>query len=509
MAVWYLDNDDEITDAVARLRGTSDERVVFVVPPGSRIATGRINFKLLAREAETRELRMAIASPDDQVRALATSAGVLVAATPAEAEAALERGDEPPDAGETEYTDPASHPTEVVATPSKGKQGRGVSLSWRSQRIRIATVAVLVLAVVGLYAASQTLPSAEVTLSPRLSALGPLEVLVTAMPSVTETDIEGGRIAALEIEIPLTIDGTFPAGGTETVETRATGEVVFSSPEQLTDQDIEAGTRLQTPGGVDFQTTEAVTLPRSSGIPSQVVAPVEAIDSGEQSNVSAEAISVAPSLEGQPITVSNPEATSGGRFEQTPLVTTNDYDVATVDLKNRLVGARDAHLRDPANTPEGMTLFTETAQLGAVTYSPSPEDLVGLSAADFTLGGSATARVLAVDEALVDELIRARLSLAVLDGHALLDESISVEHGEGSAAGDRIHFNGSASGDVFPLVDTDDVLGQIAGLPVSDAQAILEEIGAATVSVWPEFLGDLPNDRDRITLEVLEPSTTE
>ena len=53
MAVWYLDNDDEITDAVARLRGADEERVVFVVPPGSRIASGRINFKLLAREAES------------------------------------------------------------------------------------------------------------------------------------------------------------------------------------------------------------------------------------------------------------------------------------------------------------------------------------------------------------------------------------------------------------------------------------------------------------------------
>ena len=31
MAVWYLDNDDEITDAVARLRAATDDRVVFVL----------------------------------------------------------------------------------------------------------------------------------------------------------------------------------------------------------------------------------------------------------------------------------------------------------------------------------------------------------------------------------------------------------------------------------------------------------------------------------------------
>ncbi len=54
------------------LRNTTDEHIVFVVPPGSRIATGRLNFKLLTREAASRGLAMAIASPDAQVRALAS-----------------------------------------------------------------------------------------------------------------------------------------------------------------------------------------------------------------------------------------------------------------------------------------------------------------------------------------------------------------------------------------------------------------------------------------------------
>jgi hypothetical protein len=94
MAVWYLDNDDEITDAVARLRDTDDEHVVLVVPPGSRIATGRINFKLLAREARSRDLTLAVASPDEQVRTMAASAGVLARPTPDEAMAALARGEE-------------------------------------------------------------------------------------------------------------------------------------------------------------------------------------------------------------------------------------------------------------------------------------------------------------------------------------------------------------------------------------------------------------------------------
>src|SRR5688572_16948751 len=93
MSVWYLESDDEITDAVARLRATEDERVVLVVPPGSRIATGRINFRLLAREATARKLAFAVVSPDEQVRALAIAGGVVARSTVAEAEGALDRGE--------------------------------------------------------------------------------------------------------------------------------------------------------------------------------------------------------------------------------------------------------------------------------------------------------------------------------------------------------------------------------------------------------------------------------
>src|SRR5262249_45283806 len=50
-AVLYLDVDDEITTAVTRMRATAESPVVLVVPWGSRLASSRINFRLLAREA--------------------------------------------------------------------------------------------------------------------------------------------------------------------------------------------------------------------------------------------------------------------------------------------------------------------------------------------------------------------------------------------------------------------------------------------------------------------------
>src|SRR5665213_1527955 len=85
--VFYLDVDDEITSAAARIRSSQDPRVGLVVPPGSRIATSRINFRLLAREALERNRGLSIVSSDPAARALAASAGLPVYATVAEFEA--------------------------------------------------------------------------------------------------------------------------------------------------------------------------------------------------------------------------------------------------------------------------------------------------------------------------------------------------------------------------------------------------------------------------------------
>ena len=78
MAIFYLDIDDEITSAAARIRGTRDLAVVLVLPAGSRIATSRINFRLLAREAQQRSRRLAIVAPEASTRALAAAAGLPV-----------------------------------------------------------------------------------------------------------------------------------------------------------------------------------------------------------------------------------------------------------------------------------------------------------------------------------------------------------------------------------------------------------------------------------------------
>ena len=72
----YLDIDDEITSAATRIRDAKDARVALVLPAGSRVATSRINFRLLAREAQSRRRQLSIVAPEGSARSLAASAGL-------------------------------------------------------------------------------------------------------------------------------------------------------------------------------------------------------------------------------------------------------------------------------------------------------------------------------------------------------------------------------------------------------------------------------------------------
>ena len=69
--------------------GAEGPRLALVLPYGSRLATSRINFRLLAREALTHEKRLSIVAGDPATRALAASAGLPVFATVGEYEAAM------------------------------------------------------------------------------------------------------------------------------------------------------------------------------------------------------------------------------------------------------------------------------------------------------------------------------------------------------------------------------------------------------------------------------------
>jgi hypothetical protein len=324
----YLEVDDEITSAAARIRAADARRIAVVLPYGSRIATSRINFRLLSRDALEHEKRLSMVSGDPATRALAASAGLPVFASVAEYESSLPRMEEEPrpgtdvpvvpvsaaqppaDAAEMSGLDPErepdgtlglvlpasaaaaaaialpgdtvrttlphevdhrGRPSFVPPPPTPGAPARATTGPFGRGAIRMPWViggAILALALliagVGAYL---LLPSATIAVTPRPERVGPLPVKVVADPNATQPDAVAGVVPAKTVSVPVSVNDTFPATGTRVALTKATGSVRFDNLDPTSTNRVAAGSVVRTESGVRFRTAVTVTVPAGNLVP--------------------------------------------------------------------------------------------------------------------------------------------------------------------------------------------------------------------------------------------------
>ena len=554
--VIYLDVDDEITSAATRIRASEASRLALVVPPGSRIATSRMNFRLLAREAGRLGRRLAVVAPDAPSRALAAAAGLEVYASVGEYEAsrgtaggggvgrsapgaevprsaarssrevaagsAAARAEAGPDptrawAALEGVGEAGDRRAAATTLPAGGGVGEGLPIAGGVRRTgrRVRPVAVVVGLLVGLVAVGGVagyvfLPAATVHLVPRVDQIGPLELTVVADPSVAAVDVAAARIPATRVSIPIRIEDRFPATGKRVVEAKATGTVVFTSRNTGAEVEIPAGTQVSTPGGVVFRTTRRVVVPKATFLPPTpgvAEAPVEALEAGPGGNVPAGAISrVSTVIQARLVNpddpVSNPEPTRGGKREEFPRVSQADVERALAALAERAeTTLRDA-LADPELVPAGLTVFEATAQLGELSPTVDPKTLVGTEAASFDLGLTGEGSVLAVDEAPISAVAEAWVRSSVAPEHVFVEGSLSVEVGDPVVEGDLIRYPVTARGAQNVVVDPAALREAIKGRPIAEARRLLERYGDVTITVWPDWVSTIPSLDARLELLV-------
>jgi hypothetical protein len=577
--VIYLDIDDEITSAAARIRQVQGRRVAVVLPYGSRVATSRINFRLLARDALTHEKRLSVVAGDAATRALAASAGIPVFASVQEYEGSLEEGGGGPDGatlastiaaaavvpGASPPSDPVPGPRAPAAPDDSGDGARAepggpdlaataalaaasgattrttqahgqpvatppVTAPRDEPRVRAASIGrsvtaagaggrrvprtpwlvgaaiVAVVAIVGGVAAYLLLPSAEVSLIPRQQSIGPLAFSVDASTDISEPDVADGVVPALTVPVQVETAATFEATGERVEETPATGTVRFDNLDPTTSNTIARGAIVSTNGGIRFRTDQSVTVRAATLVgltirPSSATVAVTAVEPGTEGNVEPNAINTVPRGE-EPLflKVTNPEATTGGLSESFPRVTQEDVDAALLALGEALQTEFEDQLDDDDLAPVDVTVFPETAELGEPTYSLDPATLVGQEVETFDLGASATGSVLAVDTAPLEAIAEARLAESIDEGYELVEGSSVIEVDPAVVNGATITFPVRATAQEVAVLDAEAIADEIRGLPLADAQAVLDGYGTATISVWPEWVGTIPTIDGRLTV---------
>jgi hypothetical protein len=559
----YLDVEDEITTAAARVRNADAARVGVVVPFGSRVATSRINFRLLAREALDAGRRLDIVAPDASARALAASAGLPVFASVAEYEAALAAGEAAAAAAAPDHRDPhlgakalaggtaavgaasngAGHgldaeggPADPVPTAAPGPATQSIGAPSRSaaasapvvrdtpvarpERRRrwglVAVAALLLLAVVvgfGGAAAAQLLPSADVTLTPVMQPVTPVSLTVRADTTATSVDPTTAVIPATAVQVPLTAQGEFAATGVNVVQTSASGQVTFDSTNTVSAVPIARGTRVSTLDGVVFETVATVTVPRATVVGSTIThgfasVGVQAATSGPRGNVPAKTIDQVPStLTALQISVSNNAATAGGARTQLAKVTAGDVTAATQKLGKDLQDQLTTALADPSLAPAGTTLYPATAKLGQPTFTPEAASLPGKvlkpGQTTFSLQAQATATVTAVDETPLQAMGEAAIRGAVQPGYQIVEDSIDVTTSEGTVEEDgTVTYTVEATALQTHPIDASALKAAILGKTPDEAKAVLAHEGTADVTLWPFWVNAVPTNADRVTLTI-------
>ena len=541
MAIVYLDVDDEITSAAARIRSAEEGRVALVVPYGSRLATSRINFRLLAREAQTRDRRLSIVAGDAATRALAASAGLPVFGSVSEYEVAL---DAPtvtaatvtvpaPVAADGEGELPDADATQVVAVPAT----TSTPVAPRSSSIRVAgrrrwpafdpqpaldrvramdrpTVlvasGVLGLAVVVVaIGAWLLLPSASIVVTAREEAIGPVEMTIRADPAADVPDPAARVVPAERLSFDLLATDTFSSTDKRIEETAASGVVTFRSYNTGSANTIPRGSVVSTEGGIRFRTRAAVTLARARFVPFQPVIPstasvaVDALALGPVGNVPANAITVVPPGEDPIVTsVRNAEPTTGGTHEEFPRIAQADVDAAVDQLTLQLGTDFDAILADPSQRPDGLTLFLETRSIADPEPSVDPGSLVGQEVESFELSLASTGTVTGVDTSPVSTIAETRVRETVAADHRLVESSIQIDIGEALVQGQDVSFPVTVRATQVRVLDAEALRGQVKGRSLAEARSILEQVGDVDMSVWPDWVTTIPTIDARLQLEV-------
>ena len=164
------------------------------------------------------------------------------------------------------------------------------------------------------------IPRAQVILRPK-SKIQSIVLPVTASPAVDSVFITG-NIPAREKRVIVEGSQTVAVTGRGvTPQGKSHGNVIFHN---LTQQSVtvSAGTVIKTKDNIRFVTTSSSEM--EAGVGKMLELPIEAVQAGLSGNVDAETINVVEGRLGLLLSITNPEATTGGR--ETPSVQASDAD---------------------------------------------------------------------------------------------------------------------------------------------------------------------------------------
>ena len=497
LVVIRLRENDDAAIVLNQLSWLDPGRVAIVLPWRVLFLSRSLDYQLLRREADRRQLEVAIVSPDPELRAVARQGGFPTFVDVADAELThVWRTQRAPSIDPP----PAHWWDSTVELRPRAARPRGHWVSWAGLAGRIG-VFLLVFAVLA-GAGYGVIPRASITLIPdgqQFEVIVPVSMDPDVEVSNAGMSVVPARRIGVEIEGYLEVETT---GTADIAVGRASGEVLFTN--LLSQQYIvPAGTTVRTSSSsypVRFRTTADVALPAGG----QATVPVEGLQEG-QGNVGAFQINQVEGVAASAVRVTNPAPTSGAEAQETHVVSQADYDRALRLLTQQLLDQSFADmtgLLEPTEMLLRQSLRIQAIPKQAYTrFVAEQSDTVGLSLRLLVSGWT-----LDVDDA--EGVAYSRLAQQLPDGYMLVDASFGL----GEVAEEDIGIGAytvfvTARGYASQGIDPQTAVALIRGKPVDEVrEQLMAELPLAAeprIEMWPDWIKRMPLIPLRISVEVI------
>ena len=498
----YVEQEEEIPEIVERLRRTSGQDAMLVLPARSRVGQSRFNFQLLLSYASRMGKRVTVVCDDPAVQKMASETGFSVFGTlgasgmgiPAEPEA------EPPPRKWWQRKAARLEAHVGVIAPSKLLSKSATEL--KPGRF-LLYMAALMLILVGLSALLVFVPSASVTLIAQAAPFSERDVEIQAQPGQAPIRVRANLISRTDSQ------GFKTTGVAAVPLAPAIGQAVYINACAHPSATITLlrGQRLNDPSNqIAFaQTSADVNVPAGKS----VTVNIQAVNPGSAGNVGSGVITQIVPNSFDCLSVTNPQATGGGTDPSSkPLMTEADFDAGRAQLEQSLHQEIAQQLHASIQNGEKMS---ETIVFGAPQFNTDhkPGDNVPTFNGTMTVSGEGDFYI----DADVAKAFTQYLQQRVPDNQQLLTESgIKVDYRILNATtGGHLTFLGNATAYVAPKLDESKILASIVGRPLQGAKFYLQTlpIRSSTIDEQPIPLPLMPFLGRRIQIHyIVEPGAS-
>ena len=539
-----VDKNEPIAELIERIIEDPEVGIVLVVPKGSNLSSSVSNFHLLSREAKAAGKTITIESVDESVLALAKSSRIEAIHPLLDAPTGSPLSDIVPRTRAGEQRLPAAAPPKERSTPRRpskpkemphedsaaraeptlkvspfssrtevGSEEDQLLLEDQPHRFRLrlnwkfftALVAFLLLIGGGFLVVNRFFGKATVAIVFNKTPWSYSRGLVADI-SASSLDSAKGILPGALFTMQKNTTELLPASGRKNVAQKATGKIVIYNAYSSSPQALVATTRFQTPDGKIFRLVSGVTVPgaqiqNGNIIPSQITADIIADKAGPDYNVGPIAKLAVPGFAGSPKYAgfygAIPGVTSSGFIGERAVPT--DADIAAgKDTTTKLLKAA-LQSSFTSSYPPGIVVPSGASQIAVTRLNVNTNtDDQG----KFSIFGEANMTAIGFKESDVKNIL---LSVAHQDHPDTVFQELSLTYA--NAAPDftkkKMTFALSASGTLWAAFSPDEFAKNIVGKNLGEARSLVSALPGLTtakISLWPVWLGSIPNDLKKITV---------